>query len=328
MSESKKPISPSVPGTTPLTQMRRQSKMSFSTLQRNPFPLKLDLSGTGLRMDEATLSSIGNLSGLGAISSMSGMGNMGLASPITLAPKSAHPMGQGELPPDIMAALAAAGEGQTGGQHVDIDLTLDNTIASSMDMSSDGTIGSSADKPIDLDLDYDAQMTEIFGEQPSGQQASGSTSSLEGAGSSSMEILNALASGDSHQNTDDIFASLNADAGGSVGGLSSGPAQSGSNAPAPSPSAFLADLTSSHEDTPKVPSTNTGEGSSSSVPFDINQIDMTDMANMTSGFSPYDFGGTDQEGMKNMMESFFATTQNASHEPSTSGIASGAASGS
>lgn len=311
-SDAKKASSPTGPGVVPLTQTRRQSKMSFSTLQRNPFPLKLDLSGTGLRMDEAALSSIGGLSGLGAMSSISGMTNMnsmGLASPISLAPKSARPMEHGELPPEIIAALAAADRSTGVSGH--IDLTLDDAVPGVMNVDVDKGAGSSADKPIELDLDYDAHMSEIFGES----QASGSDLTIDP--SSSMEILNALSSGDQNQSADDLFAQFNSGSG--AGSSSLSVPETGSIAPAPSPSTFLADL-ASHDDSAKVDGPS-GDGSSS-IPFNLSQIDIGDMS---SGFGSY-FSGMNQEGMNEMMATLL--TQNPPGEPSSLDAAGGNAPGS
>ncbi|KAH8101370.1 hypothetical protein BXZ70DRAFT_88532 [Cristinia sonorae] len=121
---------------------RRPSTISLSSLQRPPFPHKLDLSSTILRLNpEDPLTSL----------------QSGLASPVTLAPKSSI----SKYPPDLLG----------GSQHVDIDLTLDDDDMSmatgSMGAGTVGgaALGSSADKPIELDLDMD----DIFGDAP--QQA-------------------------------------------------------------------------------------------------------------------------------------------------------------
>lgn len=138
--------------------LRRPSKVSLSTLHRNPFPLKLDLSSASLRLDESSL----NMSsfGLGNLGSLGTMG--GLASPVTLAPKSARPMAPGEIPPEILAALATAtsdpseqdvlmqGQDDT---RVDIDLTLDDDLQT-MSVLGAGANGS-VDQPIDVDMDLD-----------------------------------------------------------------------------------------------------------------------------------------------------------------------------
>jgi len=117
---------------------RRPSAISISSLHRPSFPLKLDLSAVSFRMpteDNAIIPS-------------------GLASPVTLVPKSARPMGTNELPSDFMTAF---GGSDTNSRQGDIDLTLSDNIHSSNEAVSGGpvdlTAGGSADKPIELDLD-------------------------------------------------------------------------------------------------------------------------------------------------------------------------------
>jgi len=81
----------------------------------------------------------------------------GLASPVTLAPKSARAIGPNEFPPDMLAAFASSAQ--------TIDLTMDND-GSSMKVGMDN-VGSTADKPIELDLegmDIDMTMTDLFGD--------------------------------------------------------------------------------------------------------------------------------------------------------------------
>ncbi|KAL5495645.1 hypothetical protein ACEPAI_1108 [Sanghuangporus weigelae] len=166
--------------------LRRPSKISLSTLHRSPFPLKLDLSSTSLRLGSEegglNMSALDNLDALTTLGSMGVDGISGLASPVTLAPKSARPMGPGELPPEVLAALASAsGVGNQNMQlpdpshHVDIDLTLDDV---SVDLLNSGD---SADKPIELDIESDVMMSDlhvssdIFGEQgANGEHSSGS----------------------------------------------------------------------------------------------------------------------------------------------------------
>jgi hypothetical protein len=82
------------------------------------------------------------------------MYSKGLASPVTLAPKSARPVGPNEFPPDFMAAFAASSSvGAT-----EIDLTLPHDIHlphnNKSDLEALGVgLGDSSDKPIELDLD-------------------------------------------------------------------------------------------------------------------------------------------------------------------------------
>ncbi|KAI5115418.1 hypothetical protein M0805_004882 [Coniferiporia weirii] len=232
--------SSAVPGTGK-PPLRRPSKISLSTLHRSPFPPKLDLSAAALRLgiDEmglsmSALASMSALGGLGPLGSMGVGGIPGLSSPVTLAPKSARPMAQDEIPPEILAALASAAAGnqntenqnQSQDQHGAIDLTLEEDLHASANMRMLGVgapLGSSADKPIELDLDLDMSYltSEIFGEQgDNGVQEQRQQPNVQmdvddlfGSGPKStedmdMSILDAL-SGD--QQT--LFSSLNPESG-------------------------------------------------------------------------------------------------------------------
>ncbi|KAF7367376.1 hypothetical protein MSAN_00800100 [Mycena sanguinolenta] len=144
---------------------RRPSAISISSLQRPNLPLKLDLSSSALRITPEEAASLFS---------------QGLSSPVTLAPRSARPFGPGELPPEIIAALASASsapsagpsDGQSQGQRVDIDLTSpDRTMPSDVEMAG---LGNSADKPIELDLDameIDMAMSDLFGDGDGGSNA-------------------------------------------------------------------------------------------------------------------------------------------------------------
>ncbi|KAJ7151567.1 hypothetical protein C8R46DRAFT_914090 [Mycena filopes] len=124
---------------------RRPSAISISSLHR---PLKLDLSSVRITAEEASLFS------------------HGLASPVTLAPRSARPYGPNELPPEIIAALASASsdpQAQNQTRAVDIDLTSpDHTHPPDVEMTS---LGNTAEKPIELDLEameIDMAMSGLF----------------------------------------------------------------------------------------------------------------------------------------------------------------------
>ena len=137
----------------------RRPSIFLSSLQR-PMPLKLDLSALSHRMttEEGSL--------------FSG----GLASPVTLAPKSARPTAAHELPPDLMAFASGSSDADAVGGPIDIDLTVPDETrgAATIDATADGmvgvmldaTLGNSADKPIEVDLDLDIEMTmtDIFGD--------------------------------------------------------------------------------------------------------------------------------------------------------------------
>ncbi|KAJ7037534.1 hypothetical protein C8F04DRAFT_1393724 [Mycena alexandri] len=143
-------MSPSLPNSS--IAGRRPSAISISSLHRPNF-LKLDLSTIQITPEEASLFS------------------QGLASPVTLAPRSARPYGPNELPPEIMAALASASsdpqsQSQTQpGRPVDIDLTSpDHAPPPDVEMTA---LGNTADKPIELDLDameIDMAMSGLFGD--------------------------------------------------------------------------------------------------------------------------------------------------------------------
>ncbi|EAU92955.1 hypothetical protein CC1G_03742 [Coprinopsis cinerea okayama7 len=141
---------PSLPNSSPVSSHsgRRPSAISISSLHRPSLPGKLDLSSATFRLsaneDDAIFQS-------------------GLASPVTLAPKSARPLGPNELPPDFMSAFGGTSSDQ-GGRPPDIDLTLAPVMQASTQSAMDLTLGDSSDKPIELDLDMD--MTELFGEEP------------------------------------------------------------------------------------------------------------------------------------------------------------------
>jgi hypothetical protein len=125
-------LSPTTPasGKGPTLPARRQSAISLSSLHRPPFPHKLDLSSASLRLnpDDPLL-------------------QPGIASPVTLAPKSSI----SKVPPDFPFGPS---------QDVDIDLTLgDDVVPFAASSVVDSSLGNSADKPIELDLD-------IFGDDP------------------------------------------------------------------------------------------------------------------------------------------------------------------
>jgi hypothetical protein len=131
---------------------RRGSAISISSLHRPQFPLKLDLSSTSLRITEEEAA----------------MFKKGLASPVTLAPKSAR-LGPNEFPPEFMAAFANSSvPPDVTSEPPTIDLTLPNYLHASQeenDSTMNSGVGDSSDKPIELDLDIDmANMTDIFGD--------------------------------------------------------------------------------------------------------------------------------------------------------------------
>ncbi|KAJ2933585.1 hypothetical protein H1R20_g3533, partial [Candolleomyces eurysporus] len=143
---------PSTQNNSPLSSHpgRRPSAISISSLHRPTFPHKLDLSSVSFRMPTEE----------------NPLFQSGLGSPVTLAPRSARPLGANELPPDFMSAFG--GSSSDSGRQADIDLTLPDVIQGA---SVDLTAGDSSDKPIELDLDVDldvprmADMQALFGDE-------------------------------------------------------------------------------------------------------------------------------------------------------------------
>lgn len=126
------------PRNSPVLSGRRPSAISISSLHRPQFPLKLDLSSASLRMTEEEGT----------------MFSKGLASPVTLAPKSARPTGSNDFPPDFMVGLGND-SGQLDPTHSAMDLTLTGDIDAKGSLANLGVVGlgDSSDKPIELDLD-------------------------------------------------------------------------------------------------------------------------------------------------------------------------------
>ncbi|TRM64264.1 hypothetical protein BD626DRAFT_629237 [Schizophyllum amplum] len=181
------------PATSPVvptnSSARRGSTISLSSLNRAPFPHKLDLSSVRGPADDI----------LGLAS--------GLSSPVTLAPKSARPMSTAEYANDIMAALTSSSSdpsqaplsaamggppsAQMGAPPSQmgpppppsmgaIDLTGDD-----LNVPGPGDVGGSAEKPIELDLesmegmqldmpmDMDMGMNIFHGAEGAGAKADG-----------------------------------------------------------------------------------------------------------------------------------------------------------
>lgn len=143
--------SPPAPSSSSLSG-RRGSAISISSLQRQPFALKLDLTSLRISAEEAAMFS-----------------SSGLASPVTLAPKSARAMGSTEFPPELMAAFSEPSTvaADVSGRPVDIDLTIPDALE-----PLHPNVGDSSDKPIELDLDgMDIDMpimTDLFGDADGG----------------------------------------------------------------------------------------------------------------------------------------------------------------
>ncbi|RXW18436.1 hypothetical protein EST38_g7412 [Candolleomyces aberdarensis] len=245
---------PSTQNNSPLSSHpgRRPSAISISSLHRPSFPHKLDLSSVSFRMPEENP-----------------LFQSGLGSPVTLAPRSARPLGANELPPDFMSAFG--GSSSDSGRQADIDLTLPDVIQGA---SVDLTAGDSSDKPIELDLDVDL---DLFGDESG--NAGPSQDSMETSGGLFSPGLGA-GSTNNGPGKDDFFNHLEGDHGEIFSALASS-TQGGAETPKvnhsqpdnlsmPSPGTFLNNFSSTNPD-----NGNTNEQ------FDFNGIDLT---NIDPGF--------------------------------------------
>lgn len=125
---------------------RRMSTISISSLHRPQFPLKLDLSSTSLRITEEEAA----------------LYTKGLASPVTLAPKSARPVDSAEFSAELMAAFATSSVPLEVGHNTgNMDITLSAHKQPDVTILDVG-VGDSSDKPIELDLDaMDIEMANL-----------------------------------------------------------------------------------------------------------------------------------------------------------------------
>ncbi|KAF5336835.1 hypothetical protein D9611_003409 [Ephemerocybe angulata] len=146
--ESTQQTQPTTQNNSPISAThptRRPSVISYSSLHRPAFPHKLDLSSVSFRLPSEDNSII----------------QSGLASPVTLAPKSARALGANELPPDFLSSFASSSS-DSGNRPPDIDLTIPDDILPA-NGPVDLTAGGSSDKPIELDLDDDLDVAAMFG---------------------------------------------------------------------------------------------------------------------------------------------------------------------
>ncbi|PFH54704.1 hypothetical protein AMATHDRAFT_72467 [Amanita thiersii Skay4041] len=260
---SEEDSSTSVVPNSPLTSSsapigRRPSAISISSLQRPLIPPKLDLSSTSLRMSEDP-----------------SLFSSGLASPVTLAPKSARPMGQNEFPSELMAAFAPTTNNSSGS--VDVDLTIEDE-SGGMPISLDPTAGSSADKPIELDLETMEIDIDLFGD--SGENDSSSKATIEGLFSPGLEEGSFEKSNDEKQfltrfsevAATEIFSQNDKGASGGAQNM-------------PSPGTILARFASDVNQ----------DVSGSGGAFDISTLDL-------SNFSPGFFSNTNENDMTFMMD--------------------------
>ncbi|KAF9229749.1 hypothetical protein BS17DRAFT_877140 [Gyrodon lividus] len=287
----------SPPGPTTIMPHRRQSAISLSSLNRNPFPLKLDLSSSSMRIsaEEAALFPKGLV-----------------PSPVSLAPKSARPSATADI--DLMAAFASAAAVNSAGQH--IDLTVSDS-PSSMMTGVDPSLGNSADKPIELDLDgidiEMSNMTDLFGDAADSTSGDGQTAvdSLfspatadTGAPLSASDVPQPEKGVKSEDHDIDlkILNALNAEGGGQGGDLF-GPVASGStgggqhppsgNNDAPSPGSLIASFAHIGQLGP-----NTEHMQSSDSGFDLSALDLSNLE--PAFFDGHDMSLTDMEALLNM----------------------------
>ncbi|KAF9015410.1 hypothetical protein BDQ17DRAFT_1341022 [Cyathus striatus] len=165
---SQQPLAPPKSTLSSVPLGRRPSAISISSLNRPTLPPKLDLSPSALRLAADDIS----------------MFSSGLASPVTLAPKSARAVGPDEFPADLMAAFVSASS-QGPDRAVGINLTgipENNELKSTniKSMSSQPAAGDTSDKPIELDLDMDiSNMSDLFGDASDNDMAPTLTASVE-----------------------------------------------------------------------------------------------------------------------------------------------------
>lgn len=281
---------------------RRGSAISLSSLSRPAFPHKLDLSSTTLRMtaEEASLFSSGPL-----------------ASPVTLAPKSARP-GNADIPPDLMAAFEAAADANS--RPVDIDLTVPDTEPSDnngnpapshdVNMNMGSSLGNSADKPIELDLDSMdidiSNMSDLFGDATDSNSADAnaglfsppsashdlplsSNASTDGKEAKQeplgMELLDALSAVGDAAGHEDLFASFS----------QTNPQTSNQNLPQSNTSDALSiPVDSSSSGGASVPSPGTILASFTTSQLNANDHSATsDLQNLPEGQTPFDLDSLD-----------------------------------
>lgn len=223
------------------------------------------------------------------------MFSSGLASPVTLAPKSARAVGPNEFPPELMAAFASSGT--VLDQDVGMGLTIsapDEHSHNDAKLSMDANVGSTADKPIELDLEaMDIDITNMFGDsvEPNAVDTnaglfspvmaeSDAASTIKSEDKTERSFLDAL--GQPHNEEEDIFTSLGAQGG------SNQPQQSqvSSSIPqsAPSPATLLASFSTSSSQLHAESSSSHDPGSDAQ--FDLNTLDLSSLSTGFFGDPP------------------------------------------
>lgn len=244
---------------------RRPSTVSISSLQR-PQSLKLDLSSTPLRITEEEAA----------------MFQKDLGSPVTLAPKSARPVGPNEFPPDLMMAFS--------------NTPLQTDLVHTMDPQEPLQVGNATmDKTIDLDLDMDidmANMTDLFGDPADSENATSAVDRLfiplkvdegnhTGDNGNLPQKENILEGFHINASVDaELFGEFNPDTGLThEGRVNTTGVQSGSSVP--SPGSILAQFSTSELQDSEISISVNPTLSSSGGGFDIGSIDLP---NLDSGF--------------------------------------------
>ncbi|KAF8633943.1 hypothetical protein AX15_001126 [Amanita polypyramis BW_CC] len=248
---------------------RRPSAISISSLQRPVVPLKLDLSSSSLRISED-----------------SALFSGGLASPVTLAPKSARALGSNEFPPELMAAFASATSttANPSAESVGIDLTVEDN-ETRLPMEIDQVAGSSADKPIELDLDtMEIDMPDLFSDP--------------GAhGNTTRPLVKSQKEGN-------FLSTFTGDARNIMFPRATKPSSSGQRAQ--SPSTILANFSQPGSDD-GAPLNSNGSATAGGTTFDISSLDLSHLSpsffsnsgDTDAGFSMDDFLGMGGAGKEN-----------------------------
>ena len=279
---------------------RRPSAISISSLQRPTLPLKLDLSSASLRISTDDIS----------------LYTSGLASPVTLAPRSARAVGPNDFPPGFMEAFASSASPLD--RSVDIDLTVSETSGPNnrdMKMPTDANIGSSADKPIELDLDsmdIDMAMTDLFGDNVD-NSSNEATNVVDGL--FTPTVGDAVMTNDFHGQSPKTEGGF-LDALGQPGNnmfttLDHAQQLKASTAviqSAPSPGSLYTSLASSSQLVGNVPTSNDASGEPQ---FDLNSLDLS--------FSPVFFANAPESDMNFSMDMSDFLNLGGMHEPKVDG---------
>lgn len=172
---------------------RRPSAISISSLHRPSLPPKLDLSSSRHTATEESLRTYPS----------------GLASPVTLAPKSARPMGTNEFQAQFMSAFSNTVDPSV----IDLTILPEDGTHHQMKPNIDPTVGNSSDKPIELDLDMpdmDLSMNDLFVANPESSSSVTEVSNMFGMTSAATTSYTKPTKDNQliDLTTQDLFASL------------------------------------------------------------------------------------------------------------------------